>query len=237
VDKIQARGIDGDGHSPVRLPRKSPFPEPTVHQGSLLPFIDDAQRHVEAHLGKSGADLVAAVRSIVGYDLAMLAHGCPRLSMHCAAMTAAQLLCLAAQLERCDGGLPQEAAQGAASLALQHDADLLAAPGALTQEDVARALAGFCQAATERGIDLVMALALELKGERVRDMARRHHALDAPAMQGHDDATTVAGGRRATGIRARAAAGSGFTPATMEAIMSAGLPPRAAQAAVAPPPH
>jgi hypothetical protein len=163
-----------------------------MQQGSLLPFIRDAERHVAAFLGKTGDDLIGAARAIVSYDLAMLAYGYrPRVTMHCAAMTAAELLCLAAQLERAGGGPPQEPAslprrggparqQGVASARdLEQDANALGALlKTLTQEDVARALADFCQAATERGIDLVMSLALELKGERIRDVARRHQGLE-----------------------------------------------------------
>ena len=167
-----------------------------MQQGSLLPFIRDAERHVQALLGKTGADLIAAARAIVSHDLAMLAYGYrPKVTMHCAAITAAELLCLAAQLERSGGGPPQEARplghalmpaaadrrQPSSAQALERDANALGALlKTLTQADVARALADFRQAATERGIDLVMSLALELKGERVRDVARRHQALDAP---------------------------------------------------------
>jgi hypothetical protein len=69
----------------------------------------------------------------------------------------------------------------------------------LTQEDIARTLADFRQAASERGIDLVISLALELKGERVRDVARRHRAVDsalryrlpAPASQGAEGTMTM----------------------------------------------
>jgi hypothetical protein len=173
-----------------------PRPEIAMQQGSLLPFIHDAERYVQDCLGKTGADLIAAARTIVSYDLAMLAFGFrPRLSMHCAAMTAAELLCLSAQLERGGGGPPQEPAASAAqplspgqsvpqrspgAQALEQDADALGALSkSLTQEEVARALADFRQAARERGIDLVVSLALELKGERVKDVARRHLALDS----------------------------------------------------------
>jgi hypothetical protein len=166
-------------------------------QGSLLPFIRDAERYVENFLGKTGDDLVAAARAIVSYDLAMLAYGFrPRVSMHCAAMTAAELLCLAAQLERAGGGPPQEpdtrpahdhagarrrdAAPAVCARALEKDADALGALlRQLTQADIAQALAHFRQAATERGIDLVMSLALELKGVRLKEVAQRNHALSA----------------------------------------------------------
>ena len=172
-------------------------PHQNSHEGSLLPFIRDAERYVENFLGKTGDDLVAAARAIVSYDLAMLAYGFrPKVSMHCAAMTAAELLCLAAQLERAGGGPPQEpetrpshadisayrpgTAQTLCARALEKDADALGAlQGQLTQADIARALADFRQAATERGIDLVMSLALELKGVRLKEVARRHHALNA----------------------------------------------------------
>jgi len=178
-------------------PHQNPYSN--SHQGSLLPFIRDAEQYVENALGKTGDDLVAAARAIVSYDLAMLAYGFrPRVSMHCAAMTAAELLCLAAQLERRGGGPPQEheieihpaqadggARQSGAALtvcarALEKDADALGALlKTLTQADIAHALAHFRQAATERGIDLVMSLALELKGVRLKQVAQRHHALNA----------------------------------------------------------
>ena len=187
--------------NPHQNPYQSPHqaPHQDSQQGSLLPFIRDAERYVENFLGKTGDDLVAAARAIVSYDLAMLAYGFrPKVSMHCAAMTAAELLCLAAQLERAGGGPPQEpatshayadAATGAhrpgtahslCARALEKDADALGALlKQLTQADIARALADFRQAATERGIDLVMSLALELKGVRLKEVARRHHALNA----------------------------------------------------------
>jgi len=178
-------------------PHQNPYSN--SHQGSLLPFIRDAEQYVENALGKTGDDLVAAARAIVSYDLAMLAYGFrPRVSMHCAAMTAAELLCLAAQLERRGGGPPQEheieihpaqadggARQSGAALtvcarALEKDADALGALlKTLTQADIAHALAHFRQAATERGIDLVMSLALELKGVRLKQVAQRHQALNA----------------------------------------------------------
>jgi len=180
-------------------PHQNPYSN--SHQGSLLPFIRDAEQYVENALGKTGDDLVAAARAIVSYDLAMLAYGFrPRVSMHCAAMTAAELLCLAAQLERAGGGPPQEhehqgearptqadsgarrteTARGVCARALEKDADALGALlKTLTQADIAHALAHFRQAATERGIDLVMSLALELKGVRLKQVAQRHHALNA----------------------------------------------------------
>lgn len=178
-----------------------------MQQGSLLPFLHDAERHVQAFLGPGAVDLMAAARATVSYDLAMLAYGFrPTLSMHCAAMTAAELLYLAAQLERNGGGPPCEsvahysstntglvraaahrcaadskgAPLEASRKALEKDADALGAQlHQLTQDDIARALADFRQAATDRGIDLVMSLALELKGERLQEVARRHAGLNA----------------------------------------------------------
>jgi hypothetical protein len=175
-----------------------------MQQGSLLPFLRDAERHVEAYFGQDVGDLMAAARATASYDLAMLAYGFrPTLSMHCAAMTAAELLYLAAQLERKGGGPPCESVAHCSSnpnpglmraaarqceavtlkasrKALEKDADALGAPlHELTQDDVGHALADFRQAATDRGVDVVMSLALELKGERMQEGSRRHHALGA----------------------------------------------------------
>jgi len=155
-----------------------------MQQGSLLPFIHEAEHYIEEFLGKRGDELMAAARAIVSYDLAMLAYGCrPKLNMHCAAMTAAELLCMAARLERCGAGPACETdppAQPASRRDLEHDADALGATlRQLTQEDITRALAHFRQAAADRGVDLVTSLALELKGVRIRAVARRHEALAA----------------------------------------------------------
>jgi len=155
-----------------------------MQQGSLLPYLHEAERYVEQVLGKHGDELTALARAIVSYDMAMLAYDCrPKVSMHCVAMTAAELLCLAARLEREGGGPAQEVDPPAAPASrreLERDADALGALlKQLTQADVARALAHFRQAAAARGIDVVASLALELKGERVKALARHHDALAA----------------------------------------------------------
>jgi len=153
-----------------------------MKQGSLLPFLHEAEHYVEEFLGKRGADLEDTARAIISYDLAMLALGCrPKMSMHCAAMTAAQLLCLGARLQRAGAGPACDAdPQYAAPRELEADAGTMAAlPRALTQQDVTRALSHFRQAALDRGIDLVAALAMELKCVRIKQVAQHHREVDA----------------------------------------------------------
>ncbi len=139
-----------------------------MRQGSLLPYIHDAARHVEAVVGGCATDLIQTVRAMASYDFAMLAYGYhATVSMHSAAMTAAELLCLAEHLERAGGGPPEEidAPVPCHSGLLEHDAGVLGtAIRKLTQREIAEALAHFRQAVEQRGLDLTASLALEMKG-------------------------------------------------------------------------
>jgi hypothetical protein len=143
-----------------------------MRQGSLLPYIHDAARHVEAVVGGCATDLIQTVRAMASYDFAMLAYGYhATVSMHSAAMTAAELLCLAEHLERAGGGPPEEidAPVPCNSGLLEHDAGVLgAAIRKLTQREIAEALAHFRQAVEQRGLDLTASLALEMKAARIQ---------------------------------------------------------------------
>lgn len=144
-----------------------------MQQGSLLPFIHDAARHVQSIVRLPCDELINTVRAMASYDFAMLAYGYhPKLSMHSAAMTAAELLCIAEHLERSGGGPPLEpdALPPICDInALESDAGMLGSLiNTLTQSEVALALTHFQQAARHYGIDLVVSLALEMKNERTR---------------------------------------------------------------------
>lgn len=154
-------------------------------QGSLLPFLHDAARHVESIIRTPCDDLIKTVRAMASYDFAMLAYGYhPKLSMHSIAMTAAELLCIAEHLER-DGGGPPHEPEALPPIcdakALESEAGVLGSLiKKLTQDDVARALAHFRQAVQHHGIDLGMSLALEMKNARTQRVmidSRRVEAL------------------------------------------------------------
>ena len=138
-----------------------------MQQRSLLPFMHGAALYVESVLGRPGDELIETVRAMASYDFAMLAYGFrPKLSPHSAAMTAAGLLCIAEHL-KCSGGgpLPELGALPSECdvKALESDAGVLGALiKPLTQDDVARALAHFEQAAEHYGIDLGQSLAQEM---------------------------------------------------------------------------
>ncbi len=138
-----------------------------MQQRSLLPFMHGAALYVEGVLGRPGDELIETVRAMASYDFAMLAYGFrPKLSTHSAAMTAAGLLCIAEHLKSSGGGpLPESGTLPPECdvKALERDAGVLGTLiKPLTQDDVARALAHFQQAAQTYGIDLGQSLAQEM---------------------------------------------------------------------------
>lgn len=140
---------------------------PSAH--SLLPFLPAAERHINSILRCAGTDPVPTARAAACYELSMLAYGYhDRLSDHSAALTSAQLLFLAAELERSGAGPAHEPASlpcGHDAAALARDAMILGSQAkGLTQEGVASALAHFRQAVEAQGIDLAASLLTELSG-------------------------------------------------------------------------
>lgn len=138
-------------------------------QGALLPYLHEASRHLERTLEDAPVDL-ERVRLAAARDLAELARAeharAPR-----AARVAAELLYLAEALERRSGCAPQETAQCPGDA--EADARTLCAVSEpLRQEDVTHALAHLKALAEERGIDLVQALAVAIKCERLRGVMR-----------------------------------------------------------------
>jgi hypothetical protein len=147
-------------------------------QGSLLPFLHEASRHLERTLEDAPVDL-EHVRLAAARDLAELARAEHARAPH-AARVAAELLYLAEALERRSGCAPREATECAGDA--RADAETLCALShPLSQDDVALALAHLKALAESRGIDLVQALAVTLKCERVRGVMR--HANAKPAGQ------------------------------------------------------
>ena len=147
------------------MQRASKQPRPPA----LLPFLPAAERHIGSILRCAGTDPVPTARAAACYELSMLAFGYhDRLSARSAALTSAQLLFLAAKLERCGAGPAREPAplpQGHDAAALEHDARILGSQAkGLTQEGVASALAHFRQAVEAQGIDLANSLTTELSG-------------------------------------------------------------------------
>ena len=155
-----------------------------MRQYSLLPYLHAADRYVEDFLGRRDEDLVRVARAVVSYDLALLACGCrPRISMHCAALTAAELLCLAARLERAGAGPAYEVqwtAQPPLMRDFEHDAAVFCRMDRpLTQLDIALALGHFRHAAADRGVDLITSLSLQLQGVHVPARTAQAEALAA----------------------------------------------------------
>lgn len=148
-------------------------------QGSLLPFIHDASRHIERTLAVDTPDL-ARVRLVAGRDLAALAVA-PNPPPPSAARVAAELLYLAERLEIESGESPHEElpADAPAGAADDDVRALSALSHHLTQNDVTRALSHLKRIAAERGVDLVQALALAMKCERVRRVMREATLLVA----------------------------------------------------------
>lgn len=146
--------------------RRTPI-QPSPH--ALLPLLPAAERHVRSILHCVGTDPVPTARASACYELSMLAFGYhDRLSARSAALTSAQLLFLAAELERSGAGPAREPAflpGGHDPAALERDASVLGSQArGLTQEGVASALAHFRQAVEAQGIDLATALLTELSG-------------------------------------------------------------------------
>lgn len=136
---------------------------------ALLPLMPAAERHISSILRCAGTDPVPTARAAACYELAMLADGYhDRLSARSAALTSAQLLFLAAELERSGAGPAREPAFlpcGHDAAALERDASVLGSHAkGLTQEGVASALAHFRQAVAAQGIDLAASLLTELSG-------------------------------------------------------------------------
>ena len=128
-----------------------------------------AQRHIGSILRCAGTDPVLTARAAACYELSMLAYGYhDRLSARSAALTSAQLLFLAAELESNGAGPAHEPAalpRGHDAAALERDACVLGSQThGLTQEGVASALAHFRQAVEAQGIDLAASLQSELSG-------------------------------------------------------------------------
>jgi len=136
---------------------------------ALLPLLPAAEHHVRSILRCAGTDPVPTARAAACYELSMLAFGYhDRLSARSAALTGAQLLFLAAELERSGAGPAREPALlpcGHDAAALERDASVLGSQAkGLTQEGVASALAHFRQAVEAQGIDLAASLLTELSG-------------------------------------------------------------------------
>ncbi len=136
---------------------------------SLLPFMPAAGRHIASILRCAGTDPVPTARAVACYAFSMLAYGHhERLSARSAALTSAQLLFLAVELERSGAGPAREPAylpRGHDAAALERDAYVLGSQAkGLTQEGVASALAHFRQAVEAQGIDLAASLQTELSG-------------------------------------------------------------------------
>ena len=141
--------------------------QPSRH--CLLPLMPAAERHIGSILRGAGTDPVPTARAAACYELSMLAYGYhERLSARSAALTSAQLLFLAAELERGGAGPAREPASlpcGHDAAALERDAQILGSQAkGLTQEGVASALAHFRQAVEAQGIDLAASLLTELTG-------------------------------------------------------------------------
>lgn len=153
--------------------------------GRLLPLMPLAERHIESVLRSTGPDALTTARAAVSYELAMLAYGYRgKMSPHNAAMTAAELLYIAARLERDGQGeacepeqLPPRRDPGS----LDRDAGKFASPAqALTQNDVATALSHFRQAVEAQGIDLASSLADEVDPRRSEEAAEIPPAFMLP---------------------------------------------------------
>ena len=148
---------------------------------ALLPFLRAAHSHVGQMLRCAGTAPVATARAAVSYDLSMLALGHhATLSLHAAAMTASQLLYLAAELSRTGGGPAREpvpASSACITTQLESDATLLGdQTRLLSQQELSVALGRFRAAVNAQGIDLVHALTLELAEAQART---RRYAADA----------------------------------------------------------
>ena len=147
--------------TPFRMPAR------ISAETDLLPLAAPASRHVARLFAASGAAAPASARAAASYALAMLAYGYhTRLSAHSAAMTAAQLLYVADQLERAGRGPalePQQLPPSHDARALERAATRLGGPeAALGQEDVADALTRLRQAVALQDLDLVACLRAEL---------------------------------------------------------------------------
>ena len=142
-------------------------------QGSLFPYLRDAVSHVEVMLGASGEALVALARSHLARDLAVLGSVSIRPSRRLVANVAAELLCLTEYLTHRRGALPAENVPDSGDAgSLDDDARRLGALRVpLTQDDLARALRHLKLLVDSHGIDLVQSLALEMKSERLRQVA------------------------------------------------------------------
>lgn len=159
----------------------SPAQELSTSHPALLPFLRAAHRHVGQILRCAGTAPVPTARAAVSYDLSMLALGHhAKLSIHAAAMTASQLLYLAAELSRLGGGPAQEPATiSAPRIAgqLERDAAMLGdQTRPLTQDDLAAVLGRFRAAIGMQGLDLAHALGIELAEALART---RHYAAEA----------------------------------------------------------
>ena len=144
----------------------------------LLPFLRAAHSHVGQILRCAGTAPVPTARAAVSYDLSMLALGHhARLSLHAAAMTASQLLYLAAELSRIGGGPAIEPVTECSSAGVERDAAVIGdQTRLLTQEELSGALGRFRAAISLQGLDLAHALAIELAEAQART---RHYAADA----------------------------------------------------------
>lgn len=139
-------------------------------QGSLLPYLHEASRHLERTLEDVPVNL-ELVRLAAARDLAALARAEHARAPH-AARVAAELLFLAEALERSSGCAPLESAECPGDTETDARA-LCALSKPLSQADVGQALAHLKDLAEARGIDLVQALAVAIKCERLRGVMRK----------------------------------------------------------------
>lgn len=143
-------------------------------QGSLLPYLRDANRHAEDLLGAQGEDLFAAARLRAARELTRLAapeSHAP--SPQALADLTAELLCLSFHLEETQSEPARESTDLPASLtaALTIDAGTIGALHApLHQDDIARTLAHVRRLVEGHGMDLVQTLAVHMKCSRLKHL-------------------------------------------------------------------
>jgi hypothetical protein len=153
--------------APFRLPARIGASTGISADTDLLPLTARAARHVARLFSASGAEAPASARAAASYALAMLGYGYhTRLSTHSVAMTAAQLLYVAGELESGGRGPalePRHLPPAHDARALERAATRLGGPdAALTQEDVADALTRLRQAVALQDLDLAACLRAEL---------------------------------------------------------------------------
>ena len=143
-------------------------------QGSLLPYLRDANRHAEDLLGAHGEDLFGAARIRAARELASLAAPEARApTAQAIADLTAELLSLSFHLEHANREMPSETAETPASLAAALGADAAAIGSLQTplhQDDIARALDHVKQLVDCHGMDLVQTLAVHMKCSRLKHL-------------------------------------------------------------------